>query len=73
MAAPMEDVSGVKDGTTKDNYCTVEATVVTGFELVAAEEAEERFQTKCKQLRGRISIPCPIDQVKEVHFNFICL
>ncbi|XP_053376777.1 tRNA (guanine(6)-N2)-methyltransferase THUMP3-like [Mercenaria mercenaria] len=62
MAAPTEDVSCVPEP--KDEMlCTIEATVVTGFEPVAAEEAEERFKTKCKILRGRISIPCPIEKV----------
>lgn len=67
----MEDVSAVQD----TGFCTVEATVVTGFESVAAEEADERFNTNCKIMRGRISIECPVEKVEQVkngvHVNIV--
>lgn len=61
----MEDVSEVRE----TGFCTVEATVVTGFESVAAEEADERFNTNCKIMRGRISIECPIESVEQVKYG----
>lgn len=59
----MLDMAGEKH---KGRFCTIEATVVTGFEEVAKEEAEERFNTCCKVLRGRISFECPIESVEQV-------
>lgn len=46
--------------------CTIEATVPTGFESVAAEEAKEMFQTECKSTRGRITFQTPAERVKDV-------
>lgn len=46
--------------------CTIEATVPTGFESVAAEEAKEMFQTDCKSTRGRITFQTPAEKVKDV-------
>lgn len=69
----MKDVSNGQYPTKDENFCTVEATVVTGFEPVAAEEAEERFGTKCKILKGRISIKCPVDKVEQVKISMVHL
>lgn len=66
MAAPLEDVEEMS-GKADTEFCTVEATVVTGFEQVASEEAEERFGTTPKVVRGRISIQCPIEMVEQVN------
>ena len=59
----MEDVSVDKK---PDEFCIIEATVVTGFEPVAKAEAEEKLNATVEECRGRIKIRCPIDRVTEV-------
>ncbi|XP_076468706.1 uncharacterized protein LOC143299408 [Babylonia areolata] len=45
---------------------TIEASVPTGFESVAAEEAKEMFQTECRTIRGKITFPTPAERVKDI-------
>lgn len=49
-----------------ENLCEFEATVVTGFEKIAAEEVKERFQTDCIVERGSIQFSLPVSRAKEV-------
>lgn len=46
--------------------CIIEATVPTGFEEVAKEEAIEKFGTECTSSRGNITFSVPINRVKDV-------
>ncbi|XP_013787079.1 THUMP domain-containing protein 3-like isoform X1 [Limulus polyphemus] len=46
--------------------CTVEATVVTGFELIAKEECEEKIGVGARTERGRIFFDVECKRVKEV-------
>uniref|UniRef100_T1JFX0 THUMP domain-containing protein n=1 Tax=Strigamia maritima TaxID=126957 RepID=T1JFX0_STRMM len=48
------------------NLCTIEATVTTGLEAVAAEECSKKFETNVMRTRGRIGFDIEIDKVKEV-------
>ena len=66
MAAPCEDTM---DKTTAENsqlFCSIEATVATGFEPVAKEEAEEKCGIVTKVSRGKININIPIEKAKQV-------
>ncbi|XP_023232413.1 THUMP domain-containing protein 3-like [Centruroides sculpturatus] len=45
--------------------CTIEATVVTGFETVAKEECEEKLTCSAKIERGRIFFDIPFSRVSE--------
>lgn len=55
-------------GLSPDNpdLCTLEATVVTGLEDVAAEECKEKLGVTCVQARGRIFIDVNIADVPKV-------
>lgn len=60
------------DMASKEGFCLIEATVVTGFESVAKDEVQERFGTACKELRGKIQFQCPVsvvEQVSVIHFR----
>ncbi|XP_070193462.1 tRNA (guanine(6)-N2)-methyltransferase THUMP3-like [Littorina saxatilis] len=48
------------------NVCTIEATVPTGFESVAAEEAKEQFHTECRSARGKITFQTPVERVTDI-------
>lgn len=52
--------------------CTIEATVPTGFEEVAREEAVENFGTECRAARGKIVFQTSLDSVKNVSCCKIC-
>ncbi|CAL1531344.1 unnamed protein product, partial [Lymnaea stagnalis] len=53
--------------TAKDEeLCTIEASVVTGFEESARGEAKEKFDTDVKAMRGRIIFRIPLDRVEDV-------
>ncbi|KAL8560970.1 hypothetical protein ACOMHN_061184 [Nucella lapillus] len=45
---------------------TIEASVPTGFESVAAEEAKEMFGTDCMSVRGKITFQTPAERVKDI-------
>ena len=48
--------------------CKIEATVPTGFEQTAKEEAEEKLDVTVEHDRGKISFDIPIDDVQKVYF-----
>ena len=54
------------DDTLQDDACEIEATVVTGFENVAKEEAEEKLNVPVDVKRGRIAFKIPTADVKKV-------
>ncbi|CAD5124910.1 DgyrCDS13157 [Dimorphilus gyrociliatus] len=49
-----------------ENLCEFEATVVTGFEKVAAEEVKEKFDVDSIVERGCIQFTIPVSKAKEV-------
>ena len=49
--------------------CTIEATVPTGFESVAAAEAKEMLNTECRSSRGKITFETPTERVKDVSWG----
>jgi hypothetical protein len=53
--------------------CIIEATVPTGFEMIAAEEAREVFNTECRSFRGKIQFETPVSRVKKVRLRVATL
>lgn len=55
-------------GLAKEDVCTVEASVVTGFETAAASEAREklRLEKEPTMCRGRIVFDVPADEIDKV-------
>ncbi|BFZ08804.1 hypothetical protein BsWGS_11843 [Bradybaena similaris] len=49
-----------------EELCTIEASVVTGFEESARGEAREKFNTDVKAARGRITWRVPLHKVNDV-------
>ncbi|XP_062593310.1 tRNA (guanine(6)-N2)-methyltransferase THUMP3-like [Saccostrea cucullata] len=62
MSAPMENMP-LKN---KGDICEIEATVVSGFENVAKEEAEEKLKVPVDFKRGRIIFKIPTEDVNKV-------
>ena len=62
MAAPMANMSAMSS----DRKFRIEVTVVTGFEDLAREEAEEKLETMVFQKQGRISFDVSIKNVTKV-------
>ena len=71
MLSPASDVE--KYLKCNGNKCKIEATVPTGFESVAADEAKEMFQCECSFVRGKIRFDTPVEKVKNVSFLFYLL
>lgn len=46
--------------------CTLQATVVTGFEFVVKEEIKEKFGVDCSRETGKVFFDLPVTRVKEV-------
>jgi len=70
MAAPMDDVVGESALEENDTMCLIEATVATGLEQIAKEEAIEVLTKDVKLARGHIILKMPIKDVKKVRFHF---
>ena len=66
MAAPLENVSETRESVDLDDLCEVEATVASGLEEVAKDEAEEKLGVSVTAQRGRIIFKIPIKNVKQV-------
>ena len=66
MAAPMANVSDENSSQSFGDFCTVDATVTTGFEEVAKCEAEEKLKCTTNNLNGKIRIKCPYEKVEQV-------
>ena len=49
-----------------EELCTIEASVVTGFEECARGEAREKFGTEVKSSRGKIIWKIPLRRLPEV-------
>ncbi|XP_059152258.1 uncharacterized protein LOC131938288 [Physella acuta] len=49
-----------------EEWCTIEASVVTGFEESARGEAKEKFGADVRASRGSITWKIPLDKVKDV-------
>jgi len=64
MAKPL-DMTGI-EGLSAPSLCTIECSVVTGFETVAQEEVKEKFGEAATVNRGRIIADVPLDRVKEI-------
>ena len=74
----MGPVTGSTDGGSNEldvptKRCTIEASVVTGFEECARGEAREKFSTDVKAARGKITWDVPFDQVENVRFSIFFL
>ena len=54
------------DGEVLPDSCTIEASVPTGFESVAADEAKEMFSTDYRIARGKIIFQTPTERVQDV-------
>ena len=67
MSAPTNDNMSTDE---KDILCEIEATVTTGFEPTAMEEAVEKLNAEVTVSRGRIILKVPISKVKKVIFYF---
>lgn len=65
MSAPINDNMSTDE---KDILCEIEATVTTGFEPTAMEEAVEKLNAEVTVSRGRIILKVPISKVKKVIF-----
>ena len=63
MAAPTENMLDQENKL----FCNIEATVATGFELVAKEEAEEKCGSVTKVSRGNINIRVPVENAEKVN------
>ncbi|XP_071134481.1 tRNA (guanine(6)-N(2))-methyltransferase THUMP3-like [Mytilus edulis] len=63
MSAPTNDNMSTDE---KDILCEIEATVTTGFEPTAMEEAVEKLNAEVSVSRGRIILKVPISKVKKV-------
>ena len=66
MAAPYESVRDCDSEENSSLFCNIEATVATGFEPTAKEEAEEKCGTVTKVSRGKINIRIPVENAKQV-------
>lgn len=66
MSAPMNSMSTVKCLEESDCICEIEATVTTGFEQFAMEEAIEKLNAEVNSTRGRIIMKVPMNNVKKV-------
>lgn len=66
MAAPIESLCDVASGENSQSLCNIEATVATGFELVAKEEVEEKCGIVTKVSRGKINIKFPVEIATQV-------
>ncbi|KAK3601761.1 hypothetical protein CHS0354_016124 [Potamilus streckersoni] len=66
MAASTNSVSNNESKSKLEQYCCIEATVTTGFENVAQEEAKEKFGCDVTARRGGIVIHLPISGVRQV-------
>ena len=62
MAAPTENMLDQENKL----FCNIEATVATGFELVAKEEAEQKCGSVTKVSRGNINIKVPVENAEKV-------
>ncbi|XP_061186507.1 tRNA (guanine(6)-N2)-methyltransferase THUMP3-like [Saccostrea echinata] len=62
MSAPMDNMPQENKG----DICEIEATVVSGFENVAKEEAEEKLKVQVDFKRGRIIFKIPTEDVNKV-------
>ncbi|XP_052068135.1 tRNA (guanine(6)-N2)-methyltransferase THUMP3-like [Mytilus californianus] len=63
MSAPIDHNMSTDE---KDILCEIEATVTTGFEPTAMEEAVEKLNAEVTVSRGRIVLKVPISKVKKV-------
>jgi len=66
MAEPL-DLTGIAGlSADKEELCTIEASCVTGFEAMAAEEVEAVLGAGARQHRGRVVFDLPLDRAPEV-------
>jgi hypothetical protein len=65
MAAPMSTCS---DNLKIDSLCEIEASVVTGFESVAAEEVVEKLGVVATPGRGKIHFHVTLRDVSKVPY-----
>ncbi|CAG5114839.1 unnamed protein product [Candidula unifasciata] len=63
MAAQTQQTQPLQDD---EELCTIEASVVTGFEESARGEAKEKFNVDVKAVRGRITWKVPLNKVNDV-------
>ena len=66
MDAPIECPNDVGTVENSELFCDVEATVATGFEEIAKEEAEEKCGIVTKVSRGKINIKIPVEKARQV-------
>lgn len=69
MSAPMNNMPTIKSLKESHYICEIEATVTTGFEPIAMEEAVEKLNAEVNTTRGRIIMKVPMDNVKKVEWN----
>ncbi|XP_013401372.1 THUMP domain-containing protein 3-like [Lingula anatina] len=63
MSAP---ISPVVEASSRQDLCEIEATVTSGFEVVALQDAVEKLGCKVVRGRGRIFIHIPVKQAEKV-------
>ena len=73
MSDPL-DLTGIRglDPSLPDT-CTLEATLVTGFEPTAAEELLEKMGLTANMSRGRIVFDIAVDRVRTSYFHVLPL
>jgi hypothetical protein len=62
MAAPMQNVLGEET----EKFCKIEATAVSGFENIAADEVLEEFGVDSTVNRGHIVFSLPVKDIRKV-------
>ena len=66
MAASEGKHVPMEDNTSGGNSYEIEATIVTGFENVAKEDAEEHLGVQVKAGRGKITMHVPEEKLPQV-------
>ena len=66
MAASIAPTVSSDCGAFADRLCEIEATCITGFEKIVAEDVQEKLGVEVIPARGKVFVSIPFKQVSKV-------